>query len=375
MSVANREKADCCGCNACAEVCPKNCIEMIPDRKGFLYPQVNQAACIECGACEKACPFEKGNISLNVPFTAYAAWNKDREQYLASSSGGAAHVFSSHIIKQGGVVYGCSSEGIHIRHIRVEALSGLHKLQGSKYVQSDVRGLFNQVKNDLKAGKPVLFIGTPCQVAGLKNYIKRIPEHLYLVDLICHGVPSQQMLHEHITHMLGNCTAEHLSFRKGVIFHIEITSPCGTTYSSEPHKDMYYRAFLDGISYRKSSYHCPFARKERISDITIGDFWGIKDTASLPLEISDGISVLLPSSEKGKALIEAAKPNLSIYERSINEAVAGNSQLRSPVKYSLRVRIFNSLYPLISLEKAAYICVVDQKFRTLFKIINRKIGK
>lgn len=162
MSVANREKADCCGCNACAEVCPKNCIEMIPDRKGFLYPQVNQAACIECGACEKACPFEKGNISLNVPFTAYAAWNKDREQYLASSSGGAAHVFSSHIIKQGGVVYGCSSEGIHIRHIRVEALSGLHKLQGSKYVQSDVRGLFNQVKNDLKAGKPVLFIGTPC---------------------------------------------------------------------------------------------------------------------------------------------------------------------------------------------------------------------
>lgn len=375
MSVANREKADCCGCNACAEVCPKNCIEMIPDRKGFLYPQVNQAACIECGACEKACPFEKGNISLNVPFTAYAAWNKDREQYLASSSGGAAHVFSSHIIKQGGVVYGCSSEGIHIRHIRVEALSGLHKLQGSKYVQSDVRGLFNQVKNDLKAGKPVLFIGTPCQVAGLKNYIKRIPEHLYLVDLICHGVPSQQMLHEHITHMLGNCTAEYLSFRKGVIFHIEITSPCGTTYSSEPHKDMYYRAFLDGISYRKSCYHCPFARKERISDITIGDFWGIKDTASLPLEISDGISVLLPSSEKGKALIEAAKPNLSIYERSINEAVAGNSQLRSPVKYSLRVRIFNSLYPLISLEKAAYICVVDQKFRTLFKIINRKIGK
>lgn len=375
MSVANRKKADCCGCNAYAEVCPKNCIEMIPDRKGFLYPQVNHAACIECGACEKACPFEKGNISLNVPFTAYAAWNKDREQYLASSSGGAAHVFSSHIIKQGGVVYGCSSEGIHIRHIRVEALSGLHKLQGSKYVQSDVRGLFNQVKNDLKAGKPVLFIGTPCQVAGLKNYIKQIPEHLYLVDLICHGVPSQQMLHEHITHILGNCTAEHLSFRKGAIFHIEITSPCGTTYSAEPHKDMYYRAFLDGISYRKSCYHCPFARKERISDITIGDFWGIKDTASLPLEISGGISVLLPSSEKGKALIEAAKPNLSIYERSINEAVAGNNQLRSPVKYSLRVRIFNSLYPLISLEKAAYICVVDQKFRTLFKIINRKIGK
>lgn len=375
MSVANKKKKECCGCNACAEICPMHCIEMLNDSKGFLYPKVDTATCIDCGACEKVCPFEGGNIALNSPLTAYAAWNKDREQYLASSSGGVAYVFSSYIIKQGGVVYGCTSDGMQIRHIRVASLSELSKLQGSKYVQSDVRGLFDLVKADLKAKKPVLFIGTPCQVAGLKNYIKRIPEHLYLVDLICHGVPSQQMLYEHINHVAAGHSVEQLSFRKGQLFHIEITSPCGTTYSAEPHKDMYYRAFLDGISYRKSCYHCPFARKERISDITIGDFWGIKDTASLPLEISGGISVLLPSSEKGKALIEAAKPNLSIYERSINEAVAGNNQLRSPVKYSLRVRIFNSLYPLISLEKAAYICVVDQKFRTLFKIINRKIGK
>lgn len=375
MSVANKKKRECCGCNACAEICPMHCIEMLNDSKGFLYPKVDTATCIDCGACEKVCPFEGGNIALNSPLTAYAAWNKDREQYLASSSGGVAYVFSSYIIKQGGVVYGCTSDGMQIRHIRVASLSELSKLQGSKYVQSDVRGLFDLVKADLKAKKPVLFIGTPCQVAGLKNYIKRIPEHLYLVDLICHGVPSQQMLYEHINHVAAGHSVEQLSFRKGQLFHIEITSPCGTTYSAEPHKDMYYRAFLDGISYRKSCYHCPFARKERISDITIGDFWGIKDTASLPLEISGGISVLLPSSEKGKALIEAAKPNLSIYERSINEAVAGNNQLRSPVKYSLRVRIFNSLYPLISLEKAAYICVVDQKFRTLFKIINRKIGK
>lgn len=375
MSVANKKKKECCGCNACAEICPMHCIEMLNDSKGFLYPKVDTATCIDCGACEKVCPFEGGNIALNSPLTAYAAWNKDREQYLASSSGGVAYVFSSYIIKQGGVVYGCTSDGMQIRHIRVASLSELSKLQGSKYVQSDVRGLFDLVKADLKAKKPVLFIGTPCQVAGLKNYIKRIPEHLYLVDLICHGVPSQQMLYEHINHVAAGHSVEQLSFRKGQLYHIEITSPCGTTYSAEPHKDMYYRAFLDGISYRKSCYHCPFARKERISDITIGDFWGIKDTASLPLEISGGISVLLPSSEKGKALIEAAKPNLSIYERSINEAVAGNNQLRSPVKYSLRVRIFNSLYPLISLEKAAYICVVDQKFRTLFKIINRKIGK
>ena len=187
---------------------------MIADAKGFHYPKVDTTACVDCGACKKVCPFEEENIKLNIPLTAYAAWNKDREEYLASSSGGAAHVFSSYIIRQGGVVYGCTSEGMHIRHIRVDSLSNLFKLQGSKYVQSDVRGLFSQVKADLKSGKPVLFVGTPCQVAGLKNYIKWIPEHLYLVDLICHGVPSQQMLNEHIHHILKT-SAEQRSFRKG----------------------------------------------------------------------------------------------------------------------------------------------------------------
>lgn len=216
-SVVNRKKKDCCGCNACMEICPRCCITMIADAKGFHYPKVDTTACVDCGACKKVCPFEEENIKLNIPLTAYAAWNKDREEYLASSSGGAAHVFSSYIIRQGGVVYGCTSEGMHIRHIRVDSLSNLFKLQGSKYVQSDVRGLFSQVKADLKSGKPVLFVGTPCQVAGLKNYIKWIPEHLYLVDLICHGVPSQQMLNEHIHHILKT-SAEQLSFRKGQLF-------------------------------------------------------------------------------------------------------------------------------------------------------------
>lgn len=375
ISVATKQKVNCSGCNACAEVCPKYCIEMLPDKKGFFYPKVDTVTCIDCGACEKVCPFQDGNIKLNAPLTAYAAWNKDREQYLASSSGGAAYVFSSHIIKRGGVVYGCTSEGMHIRHIRVDSLSELSKLQGSKYVQSDVRGVFSQVKADLKAGKPVLFISTPCQVAGLKNYIKRIPEDLYLIDLICHGVPSQQMLHEHINHILNGHSAERLSFRKGQLFHIELKDRCGTVYSSEPHKDMYYRAFLGGISYRESCYECPFACKERVSDITIGDFWGLQDVTSLPLEISEGISVLLSSSEKGRALLDAVKSAMRIYERSVEEAVTGNNQLRFPVSKSFCTKIFNLLYPTISIDGAIFVCVTGQRFRTLLKIIGRKIFK
>lgn len=357
MSVANKKKKECCGCNACAEICPRHCIEMVNDSKGFLYPKVDTATCIDCGACEKVCPFEGGNIALNPPLTAYAAWNKDREQYLASSSGGVAYVFSSYIIKQGGVVYGCTSDGMQIRHIRVTSLSELSKLQGSKYVQSDVRELFDLVKADLKAKKTVLFIGTPCQVAGLKNCIKRIPEHLYLVDLICHGVPSQQMLYEHINHVAAGHSVEQLSFRKGQLFHIEITSQCGTVYSSEPWKDNYYRAFLDGISYRESCYHCPFARRERVSDVTIGDFWGLQDVTSLPLKSEEGISVVLPLTEKGKTLIDATKAEVHMYERSVKEAVEGNTQLYRPVNKGLAATLFSLLYPHLSFDKAVKIAI------------------
>lgn len=373
MSIIDKHKATCSGCNACAEACPKQCIEMIPDKKGFLYPKVDASSCTNCGICEKVCPFIDGNTNLKEPLTAYAAWNKDREQYLASSSGGAAHVFSSYIINQGGVVYGCTSENMNIRHIRIDSLSELPKLQGSKYVQSDVRGLFRQVKTDLKTGRPVLFIGTPCQVAGLKNYIKNVPEQLYLVDLICHGVPSQQMLNEHIRHVLNGHSAKRLSFREGSLFRIDIASQCGTNYSSEPHKDMYYRAFLDGITYRESCYNCPFARKERISDVTIGDFWGLHNECLLPVNGKEGISVILPLTGKGEKLINLAKPEMHAYERNVQEAVDGNTQLRCPMKRTLSRRVFNSVYPMLSFDMAVKCSIIHCKIRTLLKLCTKRI--
>lgn len=372
MSVVNKQKAACSGCNACAEACPKHCIEMTFDRKGFLYPKVNTVACINCDICEKVCPFEKGNIELNTPLTAYAACNKDRGEYLVSSSGGAAHVFSTFIIKHGGVVYGCTSEGMHIRHIRVKSLLELPKLQGSKYVQSDVRGLFHQVKVDLKTGKSVLFIGTPCQIAGLKNYIKNIPENLYLVDLICHGVPSQQMLHEHIKHVLKNRSAKQLSFRKGPIFCIEILSKNGTVYSAEPHKDMYFRAFLNGISYRSSCYQCPFAQQKRVGDITVGDFWGINNFDSFPEDFRHGISCILVSTEKGKNLLDNTVAGFDIEQHPVAEVISGNDQLRHPVRESWRAHFFRELYPTLSIDQAVAIVVADKKFKALLRIIKRK---
>lgn len=360
-----KDKSFCSGCNACAEICPKHCIELVTDSKGFLYPKINSSECIECGACERVCPFQKGNVALHAPIKAFAAWNKDKEKHVSSSSGGAAYVLSEYIIRSGGVVYGCTSDSMRIRHIRVDSLSDLSKLQGSKYVQSDVRGLFGRVKADLKADIPVLFIGTPCQVAGLKNYIKRIPEHLYLVDLICHGVPSQQMLNEHIRHVCKKHSISQIFFRKGNDIVVSLAGD-NFTYEvsvwTEPYKDMYIKGFIDGMMYRPSCYRCIFACSQRISDITIGDFWGLQNMERLPKQAEDGISVLLPSTDKGLDLISAVTSRLFLDERKVSEAINGNDQLRNPVIQGRRALMFDRLYPMLPFEVAMNILLADKKF-------------
>lgn len=372
MSVSDKKKAECCGCNACAEICPKHCIRMTEDAKGFLYPKVDSAICIECGACEKVCPLNTSNISLKIPLKAFAALNKNRQEHLASSSGGAAYILSSYILDKGGVVYGCTSDGIDVRHIRVENHSDLSKLQGSKYVQSNVCGLFKDVKNDLKSGKPVLFIGTPCQVAGLKNYITHIPEHLYLVDLICHGVPSKKMLHDHVKHVAKGQKIKHISFRKGNDYRLSIQT---VNFSYEvslwetPYKDLYLKGFIEGMISRPSCYKCPFACPTRVSDITIGDFWGLKNAELLPEETRDGVSLLLPMTDKGLNLVQAVESNFHIIERSVDEAVDGNTQLRYPSLQGRRSHLFNILYPILSFDIAMNIVLADHK--TIWKLKNR----
>lgn len=345
---------------------------MVEDAKGFLYPQVDNSICIECGACEKVCPIDTAKDLLMTPLKAFAAWNKNRKEHLSSSSGGAAYVLSSYILDAGGVVYGCTADGIYVRHIRIENKSELYKLQGSKYVQSDVRGLFKNVKDDLKNGKSVLFIGTPCQVAGLKNYIGRNVEHLYLVDLICHGVPSQKMLHDHIKHVAKEKEIQKIAFRKGnnYIFSVESSNfnYCVNLWET-PYEDIYIKGFFDSLISRPSCYKCPFACPDRVSDITIGDFWGLHNREFLPKETQDGISVLLPMTDKGLNMIHLVESNMHILERSVDEAVNGNSQLRYPSIQGRRARLFSMLYPILQFDMALNLVVADHKIKWI--LLNR----
>ena len=184
-------------------VCPKDAITLVEqDPLGHIYPLIDSTKCIDCHLCEKTCPANHPK-DLHTPIAAYAAVSRDYDDLMTSSSGGASSVMATAIIKQGGVVYGCVQENYRdIRHQRIHSLTDVHKLKGSKYVQSNINYIFKDVLADLKRGVPVLFSGTPCQIAGLRAYLRKDYENLYLVDLVCHGVPSQQLLQENVESML-----------------------------------------------------------------------------------------------------------------------------------------------------------------------------
>ena len=374
-------KKDCTGCGLCAARCPKQCIEMKPGFLGHLYPEINQDKCIDCKLCQKGCPSLQ-DIESSYPKKAFAAWSKDDEDYVTSTSGGAASVLSQYVISKGGVVYGCSVlPNIQIAHIRVDNLEALHLLKGSKYVQSQIKGIIPQLRKDVKDGLPVLFIGTPCQVAAIKQLYKTIPDNLYLVDIICHGTPSNKFLKDYIQMDLKIDAARvtNVKFRLPDAFSLCVFEKDKLLYKSNNlwthrYEDLYYNTFIDGFTYRDSCFSCNYAIPERISDITIGDFWGLGNEVSdkeIP-EHKNGISCVLPITEKGMQLVEAIRHYLNIYERPVSEAINGNDQLRHPKSKDWRISMFQKIKNLTGLKAAYYIMVADKitKYK-LRKIINR----
>lgn len=353
------EKEKCTGCMACRNICPRRCISMQEGKLGHLYPCVDQSLCVDCNLCVKVCP-ENKPATLAKPVTAFAGWHKDRSEYLSSTSGGAAAAISQQIIKRDGVVYGCSAQRrLKINHIRVDSLSDLTLLKGSKYVQSDIDDCYTRIKTDLKSGRTVLFIGTPCQCAGLQSYLGNDYENLYRVDLICHGVPSQCLLKRHIS-KVSEGQGDYVTFRKGNDMGLRVFDKDKNIiyYSNvwyERYKDAYYNTFIDGYTYRDSCYQCRYARPERCSDITIGDFWGLGD--DIVHDRVNGCSCMLPVTQKGLQLIKTS--SLELYERNVSEAVNGNGQLQHPKKKTRRIALFRRLYNISGLRLSYLICELD----------------
>lgn len=379
------DKSECTGCSACKNICPKGCITMIPnDTLRHVYPSINDDICIQCGLCVKVCPANHTPHRFTSRIS-YAGWNKNVNEYKSCSSGGAATAICRTILEKGGIVYGCAQfPGIEIKHIRVDSPDQLYLLKESKYAQSIIDDTYRNILTDLNSGKRVLFIGTPCQVAGLKNYIGKRDTNLYTIDLVCHGVPSQGYLKQHVKSIVGSLNNVIIRFRENnaYVFSIKIKDDNGTKKTiyrnaifEKRYQDGYLNSFFDGYSFRDSCYNCKFANIKRCSDLTLGDFWGIGKEIPFEHEHKYGCSLLLPNTDKGAYLIENIKDQFYLYERSVEEAIKGNSQLRHPVSINRRKKFFRKLTRFLSINIAYHISVADlplrhRLFRLKTKLLN-----
>ncbi len=309
---------------ACVQLCAKKCISMQDSEKGFRYPRIDAEACVECGACMKACHQLDGTVAKNKPLKVYAAWHKDKVIHAASSSGGAFTAIADAILDRGGVVFGASAcaDG-HVHHIYVEHKKDLARLRGSKYVQSDLADSYSIVKNLLRKGRQVLFVGSPCQVAGLYAYLRRRYENLCTCDFICHGVPSQNVLDIYKLKIAKPANSI-VAFRDNRVCGYRLTL---NDIPVSPVDDYYMRAFNKGLMFMDACYTCQYATPERVADFTIGDFWGIGVKKPFNHHHPLGISLLMVNSPAAQELMPEMAESLHIEERDLDEAVAGNHNL------------------------------------------------
>lgn len=278
------DKKNCCGCNACASICPKQCITMKEDCEGFLYPHVDNTTCIECGLCEKVCneihPYEK-----RVPKQVLAAINKNIDVRMKSSSGGMFYILAEKTIKEGGIVFGaCFDADWQVVITYAEDLKGIEAFMGSKYVQARIGNAYKDVKKFLLEGRKVLFSGTPCQVAGLHKFLRKSYDNLLTVDFVCHGTPSPKVWNLYLKGVLQEIKSIHnIEFRnkkngwKNFNFNLVYDKNNETVSLLSPASQNHYmKAFLQDIILRPSCYDCKVKELRSQSDITIADFWGIE---------------------------------------------------------------------------------------------------
>lgn len=320
----------CCGCGACASVCPEKCITFAADGEGFLCPSVDAKKCVGCNACERVCPM-LSEPEKNTAVRACAVINTDKEVRLKSSSGGVFGLLAEDVLAHGGAVFGAAfDKDFAVRHICAPNAGELPLLFGSKYVQSDTTGLFETVKQFLDSDRQVLFSGTPCQVAGLKKSLGKNYPNLLTVDLVCHGVPSPAAWQKYLDFTKKKYSAEPCSvnFRSKVSgwkkYSVEILLQNGKTMREGVADNLYMKAFLRNLSLRPSCYNCPFKGLERVSDITLADFWGVEHVFP---DMDDGLgtSLVLVNSKRGLSSFEKLDSRVRVTETDASEAVKYNS--------------------------------------------------
>ena len=386
--VIRLDPSRCCGCAACAASCPRDAISMQGDELGFKHPVWNEDACVSCGRCDAVCPALSPR-DKSCPVEAYWAQTQDESLLNNSSSGGVFGVLARSILSKGGVVYGAalSSDCKSVGHIRVSELSQLPAVLTSKYVQSTVdKDVYRSVREELGRDIPVLYSGTPCQVAGMKEYLGPLAEQesCILVDVMCHGVPSPALWRNWIDYLGQEESIEGVNFRNketgwrsfSVSYEYSTEKGERSKVRRVPHADDWYmKAFLNNASLRSSCFQCP-VKLSSGSDITLGDYWGFKSDG-LPVDADRGISAVIVRTQKGALAFAEVESLLVDGKAEVEDISANNPALEKSVSpYESRDDFLNEIIAGVPLEEMAQRWSFAPSFRkrVLRKLRNILVG-
>lgn len=390
MTEVYPNKNNCYGCIACKNICPSNAIKMLADGEGFLYPKIDPALCCNCGKCKDVCPlYEIEMCQEEYKQRIYAVKHKEEAIRLSSTSGGMFTALSDAILESNGVVYGAIlDENLKVCHHRAITKEKRDEMKGSKYVQSDIGEIYKAVKSDLLNEKQVLFTGTPCQIAGLRNYLNHTDIiNLILCDIICHGVPSNTLWTEYVKFV----EKEKKASLKMHFFRTKINGWHATTT-----RNLYYNGkedsrsilsqihmslFLNNLILRPCCYTCKFSSFSRNSDITLGDFWGIEK--SMPeFDDNKGISLVLINTLKGSTIFDNIQDKLEVRESNSTNCLQHNL-IKATIYPSQREQFWKEYaeygYEYVTKKYARYTlpCIIKQSFLDVLKNIKilRRIKK
>lgn len=326
------DKSQCCGCSACVQRCPQQCISMREDEEGFLYPTVDNQRCVNCGLCEKICPVINQRKDRE-PLKTYASKNLNERVRKVSSSGGVFSLLVNEIIKQGGVIWGVRFDNnYNIIHDSAETLEDATVFCGSKYVQSDVNISFKKAEQYLKQGRIVLFSGTQCQIAGLHLYLRKEYKNLLTVEVVCHGVPSPKIWREYLDCLhIDKQKIANILFKdkssgwRGYSFSI-VGKNGELLFSEKAEKNKYMTAFYQNLILRPSCYSCPAKCGKSYADITLADYWGI-EKINRSFNDNVGISMVCCNSEKGMDAIKMISKSMDFIETDFKSSIPFNRSI------------------------------------------------
>lgn len=347
----------CCGCEACKEICPVDCITMEYDSEGFLFPVVNKEKCINCNKCVSVCSIfsEKKNLDEKIKNTeVFAAWNKDEEIRKESSSGGIFSLLAENILSNNGIVIGAIfNENNVVEHNFVDDIKDLYKLRGSKYVQSSTNGMYSLAKKYLEDGKEVLYSGTPCQIKGLYKFLNKKYENLITCGIVCHSVPSPKIFSDYIKYLENKYKSKvkNIFFRKKTKgwrnsnFCVEFENK--SIFEESIYKNYFFQGFGSCIYSRRSCYSCKYKIN---ADIMVGDFWGI-ELSKPEIDDNKGISLIILTTEKGKEIFKNLEHKIKCFKNDFTKAIIKNPRIISSAQINKEREKFYLDYNKLGFER------------------------